>query len=117
MEFLETVVKCKPRDHEITVHLVTTQGEFKGDQQKEKFEKIEEACHAVGVTFSWEFHDGGTIHARHIVTDTGWKILLDRGLDIFQPYEMNDAFPFANRLQHYRRGKALEVTFLKNPSQ
>ena len=24
------------------------------------------------------------IHARHIVTDHGWKISLDRGLDIFQ---------------------------------
>jgi ATP-dependent Lon protease len=55
----------------------------------------------------------GVMHARHIVTDTGWKILLHRGLDIFQLYEMNDTFTFANRLQKYRRGKAFEVTFLK----
>ena len=34
-----------------------------------------------------------TIHARHIVTDNGWKIFLDRSLDIFQRYEMNVACP------------------------
>ncbi len=56
----------------------------------------------------------GTIHARHIVTDHGWKISLDRGLDIFQHYEMNDAFTFANRLQQYRPCKAFEVTFIKH---
>jgi hypothetical protein len=50
----------------------------------------------------------------HIVTDHGWKISLDRGLDIFQHYEMNDAFTFANRLQQYRPCKAFEVTFIKH---
>jgi ATP-dependent Lon protease len=39
---------------------------------------------------------------------------LDRGLDIFQHYEMNDAFTFANRLQQYRPCKAFEVTFIKH---
>jgi ATP-dependent Lon protease len=113
MEFMETIVKCKSQDQEVAVHLITTQDEFKWDQQVEKFQKIEEICRSVGITFSWEFGESGVMHARHIVTDTGWKILLDRGLDIFQPYEMNDTFTFANRLQKYRRGKAFEVTFLK----
>ena len=53
------------------------------------------------------------IHARHIVTDHGWKITLDRGLDIFQRYEMNDSFDFANRLQQQRACKAFEVTYLR----
>jgi len=39
---------------------------------------------------------------------------LDRGLDVFQNYEMNDAFTFANRLQQHRACKAFEVTFIKN---
>ncbi|MCA9423112.1 MAG: hypothetical protein KC592_18985, partial [Nitrospira sp.] len=42
-----------------------------------------------------------------------WKISLDRGLDIFQRYELNDAFTFSNRLQQYRPCKAFEVTFIK----
>ncbi len=68
---------------------------------------------AAGVTFSWTFVDDNTIHARHIVIDNGWKILLDRGLDIFQRYEMHDAFSLANRVQHYRPCKAFEATFLR----
>ena len=114
MEFLETVVKHKAPDEEVSVHLVTTEDEFKGEQQKENFEKMKESASAVGVNFTWEFDGTGTIHARHIVTDHGWKISLDRGLDIFQHYEMNDAFTFANRLQRYRPCKAFEVTFIKH---
>ena len=114
MEFLETVVKHKAPDEEVSVHLVTTEDEFKGEQQKENFEKMKESASAVGVNFTWEFDGTGTIHARHIVTDHGWKISLDRGLDIFQHYEMNDAFTFANRLQQYRQCKAFEVTFIKH---
>jgi len=114
MEFLETVVKHKAPDEEVSVHLVTTEDEFKGEQQKDNFEKMKESAGSVGVNFTWEFDGTGTIHARHIVTDHGWKISLDRGLDIFQHYEMNDAFTFANRLQQYRPCKAFEVTFIKH---
>lgn len=113
MEFLETLVRQKPVEAEVAVHLVTVEDEFKGEQQKENFEKIKESAQAIGVNFSWEFDSSNTLHARHIVTDHGWKISLDRGLDIFQHYEMNDAFTFSNRLQQFRPCKAFEVTFIK----
>ncbi len=74
---------------------------------------IQEAGATAGIQFSWEFDGSNTIHARHIVTDHGWKILLDRGLDIFQHYEMIDAFAVSNRLQKFRSCKAFEVTYLK----
>ncbi len=114
MEFLETVVKHKAPDEEVSVHLVTTEDEFKGEQQKANFERMKESAGTVGVNFTWEFDVTGTIHARHIATDKGWKISLDRGLDIFQHYEMNDAFAFANRLQQYRPCKAFEATFIEH---
>ncbi len=113
MELLETIVTLKSPDEEVSIHLVTTEDDFRGEQQKENFEEIKESSGAVGIHFTWEFDETGTIHARHIVTDHGWKILLDRGLDIFQPYEMNAAFAFSNRLQKYRQCKAFEVTFIK----
>ncbi|MBV6446599.1 BREX system Lon protease-like protein BrxL [Nitrosomonas sp.] len=114
MEFLETVVKHKIPGEEVAVHLITTEDEFKGEQQKENFIKMQDSAAAVGVNFTWEFDGTNAIHARHIVTDHDWKISLDRGLDIFQHYEMNDAFIFANRLQQYRPCKAFEVTFIKH---
>jgi hypothetical protein len=45
--------------------------------------------------------------------DTGWKISLDRGLDIFQMYSMNDAFSLANRVQEQRGLKQFEITYLR----
>jgi ATP-dependent Lon protease len=45
--------------------------------------------------------------------DSDEALSLDRGLDIFQRYDMNDAFDFANRLQQYRACRAFEVTYLR----
>lgn len=114
MEFLETVVKHTAQEDEVTVHLVTTEDEFKSEQQRDNFEKMKESASTIGINFTWEFDSSGTIHARHIITDHGWKISLDRGLDIFQHYDMNDAFAFANRLQQFRPCKAFEVTFIRH---
>ena len=117
MEFLETVVKYRATGDEISVHLITGVDEVKPEQQLEFFEKMQGSAAALGISFSWEFDQSGTIHARHIVTDTGWKISLDRGLDIFQQYDMKDAFTFANRLQQFRTCKAFEVTYIKCDSK
>lgn len=114
MEIMETIGRQKADEDEIRVNLLTLQDELKGEQQAEYFKKIQESCDPIGIKFTWEFDETNTIHARHIVTDHGWKILLDRGLDIFQHYEMNEAFAVSNRLQRYRTCKAFEATFLKH---
>ena len=114
MELLETIASQKPDEEEVEVHLVTTAEDFNETQQIGYLEKIQSSCASIGIGFSWEFSSSGTLHARHIVTDHGWKILLDRGLDVFQPYEMNDAFAISNRVQRYRSCKGFEVTFLKS---
>ncbi len=116
MELLETITRCKPDDDEVEVQLITVKDEFKEEQQVGYFEKMAISCQAAGVAFSWVFAEDNSIHARHIVIDNGWKILLDRGLDIFQRYEMNDAFSIANRMQHFRPCKAFEATFLRTDS-
>ena len=113
VEFMELVVRLKPEDEETEVRLVTVKDEFKGEAQEESFAKIKTACAAVGVQFNWEYADATAVHARHIVTDHGWKILLDRGLDIFQHYEMNDTFALNNRLQQFRSCKAFEITYIR----
>jgi ATP-dependent Lon protease len=113
MEFIETVVRHKAPEDEVDLHVITARDELKGDQQQANLIAIEDSCVGSGINFTWEFDETGTIHARHIVTDTGWKISLDRGLDVFQPYEMNNAFSFANRLQEFRSAKAFEVTYMR----
>lgn len=111
MEFIETIVKYKKEEDSVKLHLITIKDELKPELQEEYFKQIQESCINAGVEFNWEFDDTQTIHSRHIETDTGWKILLDRGLDIFQHYEMNDTFAFSNRLQQFRACKAFDITY------
>jgi ATP-dependent Lon protease len=111
MELLETIARHKADEDEVAVHLITVADDFRAEQQLQYLVQMQAAAEAIGMRFTWEYDGTGSAHARHIVTDTGWKILLDRGLDIYQQYEMNDAF--GNRLQQYRACKAFEVTYLK----
>ena len=113
MEFIETIVKYKKEEDSVKLHLITIKDELKPELQEEYFKQIQESCINAGVDFDWEFDTTQTIHSRYIETDTGWKILLDRGLDIFQHYEMNDAFTFSNRLQQFRACKAFDITYIK----
>lgn len=113
MELLETVIRQKDEGDEVAVHLTTTPDEFEESRQEEYLQAIQTSVATAGLHFTWAFDETNTLHARHIVTDTGWKILLDRGLDIFQRYEMNDAFALANRMQEQRAVRAFEVTYLR----
>ena len=115
MEFLETVVRFNTLDEEITVHLVTEKDTNREEQQRENFDKIKLSCDSAGINFTWEFAPTKAFHDRSIVTDTGWKIVLGRGLDVFQPYEKNDAFTFANRVQSQRACRPFEVTIFRYP--
>ena len=112
MDFMETVAKFMGDSNAIEVHLVTVKDEFKGDQQEDFFQQIQKNCIRTGIKFTWEYDESG-IHARHIVTDHGWKISLDRGFDVFQQYDMKDTFSLANRLQTHRSCKQFEVTYIK----
>ena len=112
MEFIEMVVSNKAVEDVVSIHLMTIQDDRLPENQLDFFEQIQLSAQTAGITFTWEFDSTETIHARSIVTDTGWKISLDRGLDIFQQYAMNDAFSLANKLQEYRSCKAFEVTYI-----
>ena len=113
MELLETVSKVSGAEEEVAVHVVTVEDEFNGDRQTENFQKILDACASIGIQFSWAYDTTGTKHDRDIMTDHGWKIVLSRGLDVFQRFELNDAFSFTNRMQQHRQCKEFNVTFIK----
>ena len=76
-------------------------------------EQTQRSMLTVGIKFSWSFDNYRSQHARHIVTDTGWKISLDRGLDIYQAYDMNDSLQLSNWMQKHRACKAFEMTYIK----
>ncbi len=113
MELVELIAVRKAPEDEITLHLVTCPDDHDPDKQARNLQSVEMAAAAAGIAFSYEINRTGLLHARHLVTDSGWKISLDRGLDVFQKFEMNDAFSLANRQQAFRQVKAFEVTYLR----
>lgn len=115
MELMESIVRQKEDDEEVAVDLVTVeeQDSEKAETQKNSLDEIVKTMARVGIDFSWSFAKDKKIHARHIITDAGWKISLDRGLDIFQFYNFNDQFSLETRMQKHRPCKAFEITYIR----
>ena len=113
MELFETIIKVKSEEENVKFHLITIEDDREPERQLEFLQQVQEASISVGIDFTWEFDESKTIHARSLETSTGWKILLDRGLDIFQHYDMNNAFAFNNRLQEFRGCKAFDITYVR----
>jgi len=113
MEFVEMVIRRTPSENLVRIHLVTGPDEGNISRQRELLESIMTACIGTGVEFSWAFDTSGTAHARDIVTDTGWKVVLDRGLDIFQPPIKSEGFSLGDRLQEHRMLKNFYVTYVR----
>jgi len=113
MEFVEMLIRRKRPEDQMKVHLVTGPDEGNVSRQRELLDSITAACTGSGIEFSWAFDSSGTAHARDIVTDTGWKIVLDRGLDIFQPPIKTEGFSLGDRLQEHRVIKGFYATYLR----
>lgn len=116
MELIEMLIRRKQPEDQVAVHLVTAADDGNIQEQRECLDGIAEACTGTGVDFTWAFDGAGTLHARDITTDTGWKIVLDRGLDIFQPTprKMN-GFSLGERMQEHRMIRGFYVTYVENP--
>ena len=114
MELLQMVLQQTLVGEEVAVKLITKSDEERCVEQDDNLKKVEQSFEGTSINFSFEYAPGTTLHARSITSDTGWKISLDRGLDIFQRYDMNH-LSLASTVQEERLTKAFEVTYLKTP--
>ena len=112
MEFLQMVHETVEEGDEVRVHLVTQSDPESCVKQEENLNQLVDSFTGSKVAFSWEFDHGTNFHARNITTDTGWKITMDRGLDIFQKYETGP-FSLEQAMQEARLTRGVEVTYLK----
>ena len=113
MELVELIVSLKSPEEEVIVDVITSEDDMRPEQQEQYLQSIQNSTSGYGINFTWNYEVASKIHARHIVLDDNWKITLDRGLDIFQRYEMNDSFSLNNRIQETRACRAFEVSFIK----
>lgn len=110
MEFVRLVSEKKDPLQEVELHLVTTNSEDYIEGVKEKFEQMTYSLESMGINFTYEFDE--YIHDRSIEMDNGWKIVLGRGLDIYQ--KTGGYADITDYIQERRLCKACEITFLKN---
>ena len=115
MELLQMVHDLVQEGDEVEVHLVTQSDSESWVKQEENLNEIVDAFTGSRVAFSWEFDDNQSFHARNITTDTGWKILIDRGLDIFQKFD-SGPFSLEQALQEARLTRGMEVTYIREES-
>ncbi|MFW7355914.1 MAG: BREX system Lon protease-like protein BrxL [Brucella sp.] len=115
MELIEMLIRRKQPEDQVAVHLVTAPDDGNIQEQRECLDGIAEACTGTGVDFTWAFDGTGTLHARDITTDTGWKMVLDRGLDIFQPTPRKiNGFSLGERIQEHRMIRSFYITYVQD---
>ncbi len=109
MEFAKLVSTKKDKLEEVNLHLITYNNEDFIENSKEAFKEMADSLEAVGVKFTYEFIEN--THDRSITLDNGWKIILGRGLDIYQ--KTNGWYDIAEYSQETRLCKGCEVTYVK----
>jgi ATP-dependent Lon protease len=116
MELVEGIARGKDPAEEVELKLVTVENQDGPEKLQKQFEfllRVKQSAAVLGIVFDVEFVEPQTIHDRSIRTDVGWKILLGRGLDIFQ--RMNDSpFDLATKYQKYRELKGFGITYIRD---
>ncbi|MBF9317343.1 BREX system Lon protease-like protein BrxL [Mycobacteroides chelonae] len=111
VDLLAVLASAKDPADEISVMLVTKEDKPEYLQQQLLMLKvIQDGAESVGIKFNVQWDE--SIHDRSIRTDTGWKILLGRGLDIFQKGS-GSQFDFGSRRQEFRQVVAFGVTYIR----
>jgi ATP-dependent Lon protease len=112
VELLALMAAAKDPADEITVNLFTVLDEDPEHQTKQlrMLNDIVQAAAQQGIKVNVAKDPGG--HDRWIRTDTGWRINLGRGLDIFQKSD-GGWFDFGTSRQEFRQVRAFGVTYLR----
>ena len=106
-EFITMLVETRPVD-DLKIVLYTYEDEDKTPELIDKLDDLQDDLVNYGITFEYHFRD---FHDRCIKTDTGWTIVLGRGLDIYEKYS---PYSVASARQDKRKCKEFMVTYSKN---
>lgn len=110
MELISLIYAKKQIGSTIKLHLVTSNNEDFIQGVKGAFNQITDSLASMDIIFSYEFDEN--IHDRSIQLNNGWKIVLGRGLDIWQ--KTGGWYDISEYIQERRLCKACEITYLKS---
>lgn len=109
LEFISMLIDIRPVD-DLKIILKTFEEVDKTPELIDKLDDIKDDLLTHGIIFEYKFED---FHDRCIKTDTGWKITMGRGLDIFEKYS---PFSIANSRQEKRSCKDFTITYTRDNS-
>ncbi len=112
MEFLGMVHDLVPEGDEVAVHLITQADSETCERQDELLNQIVSNFDGSRVPFTWEVEANPNFHARSVTTDTGWKISIDRGLDLFQKFE-SGPFSVQQAIQEERLTRGADISYIR----
>jgi len=110
MELCRLIYETKQEDEEVKIHLVTFNNEDFIENAKLAFAEMIDSLSNSGIDLSYEFSE--IQHDRSIEMNNGWKIILGRGLDIWQ--KTNGRYDIAEYAQEKRLCKEFEVTVIRS---
>lgn len=106
MSFCEIL---EPLEDGVKVELMTSVESYQESELKRKLENMKAGFSQNQIELDYRFDN--SLHDRWIETDTGWRIILGRGLDIFQKPE--DRFTLGFFDQTKRKCKATTITYVR----
>jgi ATP-dependent Lon protease len=109
MSFCEIL---EPKENTIKLDLITACDLALEAEVKSKLDELKKGLLTDRIEFNYVFDNSK--HDRWIETDTGWRIALGRGLDIFQKQE--DKFTLGFLDQTKRKCKATTITYIRKTS-
>lgn len=111
LEFCLMLSKNKKADDEIKLKVITwNEPDNMLSESKNSLEEIASTVFDSGINMTFDLNPN--FHDRTIVANNGWKIILGRGLDIFQKTE--GRLNLADIYQEKRQCKDCEITYLKS---
>ncbi len=108
MELCSLFYKKNQDAETIKIKLVTWNDPEYQQTSIDNFEEIKDSLSEMNIVFDYEFK--ASAHDRSILTNNGWKILLGRGLDMWQ--KSNGRYDIAEYLQEKRKCKEFDVVVI-----
>lgn len=109
VELINLIAGHKQADEIVKVELITNSDENFIDESRERLKSLQDNLSPIGIDFNFQFD--ADIHDRYILIDNNWKIILGRGLDIWN--KTNGMFDIAETNQLYRTCKGFSMTVVE----
>lgn len=111
MDFIQTCRESCANTEGLQIHVSTSGEDEKIPEVIDIFDNITDELATIGITFTYDFDAD---HDRFIELDNGWRIILGRGLDIYEKY---DRFSIGRNRLEDRRCKECTITFIQQTSE